>query len=344
MAEAKIRVVVAGAPFALQQRQPDGRWLTPEQFARIEAVSPRIELLHTSRDELATGYTPEGAEVLLIESAGADPELDDLIQVVRSIDFRRLVTPRLRWLMSCSSGVEHILPAVDASVTITNSSGVHSNTLAECVLAGVLTHAKRLRERLAFQHQRKWEVLNCTELVDKTFCIIGTGDIGAATARLAHAFGMNVVGVRRTPQPTPEFDQVIGPQDLLTVLPRADFVLIACPLTRETENLIGEQELGAMKKGAYLINVARGKIVNEAALISSLQSGHLGGAYLDAHVHEPQPADHPFWSMPTVTLIPHDSHSSERIGDNTVDLFCDNLERYVAGEPLRNVIRRDLGY
>jgi phosphoglycerate dehydrogenase-like enzyme len=246
--------------------------------------------------------------------------------------------------MSCSAGVEHLVPGLDDSVMLTNSSGVHANAIAESVMAAVLLHAKRLRDRLALQQRKAWEPLYCTELTGKTLCILGTGDIGSNTARLAAAFGMHCLGVRRTAGAVPGFDHVVGPAQLREALARADYFLVACPLTRETENMVGRCELAAIKPGAYLINVARGKIVVENALLEALTSGKLSGAYLDAHAREPLPADHPFWALPTVTVIPHDSHSSERIGENTIDLFCDNLDRYVRGEPLRNLVDKNLGY
>jgi len=341
----KIRVVVAGVPFAYQQAFPDGRWLSDEHIARITGISPRIDLVHTARRELEAGFTPDPQpEVLFTEAAGADPELDNLPEVVTARDFPRLVTPRLRWVQSCAAGVEHLLPALDESVIVTNASGVHANAIAESVMAAVLLHTKRLRDRLDRQSRRVWEPLYCSELIDRTICILGTGDIGSRVAELAKAFRMRTIGVRRSPRPTPHFDQVVGPAALREVLPEADYVLVACPLTPETENMVGPRELAAMKRGAYFMNVARGRIVDEPALVRALADGTLGGAFLDAHVQEPLPEDHPFWSLPTVTVIPHDSHSSERIGDNDVELFCDNLARYVKGEPLRNVVDRTLGY
>jgi phosphoglycerate dehydrogenase-like enzyme len=174
--------------------------------------------------------------------------------------------------------------------------------------------------------------------------IIGTGHIGTATARLARAFRMRVVGVRRDQRPAESFDGVVGPGELRAVLAEADFVVIACPLTPETEGMLGPAEFAALKPGAYLLNVSRGKVVQEAALLAALATGRLGGAYLDAHAQEPLPPDHPFWTTPGVTVIPHDSHSSPYIGDNIVALFCDNLRRYLAGEPLRNVVDRTRGY
>jgi D-2-hydroxyacid dehydrogenase (NADP+) len=343
MADERVRVVVAGVPRSYQHPQPDGRWLTDEHVARITAVSPRVELIHTTRAALASGIVPDpGPDVLLIEASGDEPYLEE----IPADGFAALVTPRLRWVQACSSGVGHILTLglFDDSVVLTNAAGVHANALAESVMAGVLLHAKRLVERLDRQRERVWEELHCSELRGATMCVIGTGNIGLATARLAGAFGMRVIGVRRNPCPTEYVDECVGPDRLHDALSQSDYVVIACPLTPETEGMLGAAEFAALKRGAYLLNVSRGKVVQERALLDALADGTLSGAYLDAHAQEPLPHDHPFWTTPGVTVIPHDSHSSPLIGDNIVELFADNLGRYLAGEPLRNVVDVARGY
>ncbi len=211
-------------------------------------------------------------------------------------------------------------------------------------MAGVLSHAKRLPERAERQRERRWEELHCRELRGQTMLVIGTGNIGMATARLASAFRMRLLGIRATPAPLDGFERVGGPGDLIEMLAEADYIVIACPLTPATEGLIGPDEFAATKRGAYLLNVSRGKVVQEPALLAALEDGTLSGAYLDAHPQEPLPVEHPLWDMPGVTIIPHDSHSSPYIGDNIVALFADNLRRFLAGEPLRNVVDRGRGY
>ncbi|HYI14524.1 MAG TPA: D-2-hydroxyacid dehydrogenase [Thermomicrobiales bacterium] len=342
MAGDQVRVVVAGVPRSYQQPFSDGRWLTEAHVAQIEGVSERIELVHSTRAELESCAAPEPADVLLIEASGDEPYLDE----IPAAAFARLVTPRLRWVQSCSSGVGHILNLglLADDVLLTNAAGVHADALAESVMAGVLSHAKRLPERVERQRERHWEELHCRELRGQTMLVIGTGNIGLATARLASAFRMRLLGVRATPAPLDGFERVGGPDDLLAMLAEADYIVIACPLTPVTEGLIGPDEFAATKRGAYLLNVSRGKVVQEPALLAALADGTLSGAYLDAHAQEPLPVDHPLWGMPGVTVIPHDSHSSPYIGDNIIDLFADNLRRYLSGEPLRNVVDRDRGY
>ena len=223
---------------------------------------------------------------------------------------------------------------------------VHADALAESALAAMLSHAKRLPERRDLQQQRAWRELHCRDLRDATLVILGTGHIGNATARLADAFRMRVIGVRRTERgpALPHYDVVMSQRHLHLAFAKADYVLIACPLTAETEGLIDAAALTAIKPGAYLLNVSRGKVVREDALLHALASGRLSGAYLDAHAQEPLPMEHQLWDAPGVTIIPHDSHSSPFIGDNIVDLFSDNLRRYIAGEPLHNLIDRQRGY
>ncbi len=338
-----VDVVVAGVPRSLHAPFADGRWLRPAHVAGIEGVSPGIRLVHTSRADLEQGKLPvNGAEVLLLE-AGSDAGYDFEIPAAC---VARLVTPRLRWVQACSSGIGHLLDmqVLPPGIALSNAAGVHSQALAESVLAAVLFHAKRLAERLDDQRARRWRMLHCIELEHKTLCILGTGHIGAAVARRARAFGMRVVGVRRHPRATDDVDEVVGPDGLHDVLPRTDYLVIACPLTPETDALIDARAMSTLKRGAYLINVSRGRIVEEQALLGALRSGRLAGAFLDAHPVEPLPADHPYWDTPGITLIPHDSHSSPRIGDNIVALFVENLSHYLRGEPLRNVVDPARGY
>ena len=207
---ASVRVVVAGVPRSYQQPLSDGRWLTDAHVAQIESVSPRVELLHTTRAELAAGYVPSPpADVLLVEASGAEPYLDELPAEA----MRALVTPRLRWLQSCSSGVGHILNLglLDERVLLTNAAGVHANALAESVMAGVLWHAKRLRQRDELQRAACLAGTALCRVTRRDAARAGDRPDRAAVARLAGAFGLRVIGVRRRPRPTPGCDEVVGP-------------------------------------------------------------------------------------------------------------------------------------
>ena len=339
----RCRIVVAGVPRSYQAPFADGRWLTERHIAAIESVSDSIDLVHTSRAALESGEVPEtGADVLLVETCGRKFYKNEIPMQA----FATLVTPRLRWLQSCSSGVGHILDMdlVPADVTITNAAGVHAAALAESTMAAILFWAKQLARRIENQHAQRWEELRCVELRDKTVCIIGTGQIGTAIARRARPFGLKVLGVKRNAGDADGFDRVFDRHHLVDALATADFVVVACPLTPETEGMIGLRELSTIKRGAYLINIARGRILQNQAVLVALDSRQLGGAFLDALDPEPLPASHPYWEAPNVTVTPHDSHSSEYIGDNIVELFCNNLRRWLGGEPLNNKINRSRGY
>lgn len=342
-AENTVHVVVAGVPRGYQNPEPDGHWLREHHLAQIHAVSSRVQVTHTTRFELDEGTVPEAPpEVLLIEVGGDEWYYEE----IPAEAFAKLITPQLRWIQLCSSGVTHVLGTglVTEDHLLTNAAGVHADALGESAMAAVLMHAKRLRQRWANQQTRTWAEVHCDELRGATMVVLGTGHIGKAVARLAQVFRMRTVGVRRNPAPAEGFDDVVGAADLHSVLTQADYLVVACPLTPETEGMIGPAEFAAIKRGAYLINISRGKVVQEPALLATLRDGTLSGAFLDAHAQEPLPDDHPFWTEPTATLIPHDSHSSPYIGDNIVDLFTDNLRRYLAGEPLRNLVDRQRGY
>lgn len=278
----------------------------------------------------------EGADVLFLRW-GLSPETT-----------RRLITqvPNLRWVHTISAGVDHLLfPELRESDTIlTNASGVFNVPIAETVMAYILAVVKRLPEFWVRQRERRWEKLPLRELRDLTVGIVGLGDIGAEVARLCRAFGMRVLGLRRRPAPRDVADEVMPPDRLHDLLARSDFVVIAVPLTAETRGMIGRAELAAMKPDAWLINISRGAIVDEEALIEALREGRIGGACLDVFVQEPLPPDSPLWDMPNVIITPHNSWSSPHIEEREIDLFLENLRRYVAGEPLLNVVDKQAGY
>jgi phosphoglycerate dehydrogenase-like enzyme len=199
---------------------------------------------------------------------------------------------------------------------------------------------------LADQRRHHWERFALDTLPGKTLGIVGFGHVGRAIARLARGAGLRIVAVRRTSalSGSPDVDVVYPPAGLRTLLHESDYVVLIVPLTPETTGLLGKAELSAMKSGAVLINVGRGQLVDEPALVDALRSGHLGGAALDVFASEPLPASSPLWDLPNVLVTPHSM--STALGENElmVDLFCDNLRRYLAGEVLRNVFDRERGY
>jgi phosphoglycerate dehydrogenase-like enzyme len=257
--------------------------------------------------------------------------------------------PRLRWIQFSSSGIGALVQQmglVASPVLITNAAGIHRTPLAEFVLLAMLYFAKRMPRILADQRRHRWERFAVGSLRGATLGVVGLGAVGQEIARLARAAGVRVVAVRRSAGARDEADveAVYGPGRLRDLLAESDYVALTVPLTGETTKLIGQAELAAMKPGAVLINVCRGAVVDEQALIAALQSGRLGGAALDVVEREPLPPESPLWDLPNVLITPHSM--STAIGENelAVDLFCDNLRRFLAGEPLRNVFDRERGY
>lgn len=339
------RVLVCGVPYGCQDARPDGTWLTDAQRDMIRRVSPDIELHHLPAAVLnSASQDVPPPNAMFVETSGADPTWEDLPGVLFAQPLQRLVTAELRFLQSASAGVEHLVPLIPPEVVVCNASGVHANAIAETVIGVLLGRAKLLAQRREDQDNRVWRQLPCREIAGDRICILGTGHIGTEVARLAQAFGMKTTGVRRSAEPAPFFDSVLDPSRLVDALQTTNVLVVACPLTPETRGIIGARELKAMPEGSIVVNVARGAIIDEDALIEVLSSGRLGGAFLDAHIQEPLPDDHPLWTMPNVDITPHDSHASQLMGDRHVALFCDNLERALSSRPLRNVVNLARGY
>jgi phosphoglycerate dehydrogenase-like enzyme len=341
----EFNVLVAGVPYGYQGDFADGRWLTPAHIEAITSCHPGIRLEHPSVDELNSGVGPRRPpHAVLVETSGTLESWESLPAILLGPAFQQLVSPELRLVQSCSAGVEQLVALMPGGVALCNASGVHAPAIAESVLASILADAKLLYQRRADQEARAWRQLPCRELTGSVMCVLGTGHIGQAVARLAAAFGIRTVGVRRSARPTPGFDDVVGPDRLAEVVAGADYLVVACPLTPDTEGLVDAAVLKAMKPGGYLVNVARGAVVDEPAMVAALAQGDLRGAFLDCHVEEPLPADHPLWSLPGVEISPHDSHASQLLGDHHVDLFCRNLRRLLGGEGLLNLVDLSRGY
>ena len=338
-----MKVVVSGIPRGYQAPLPGGFWLTEEHRKKIEGISPEIELVEIPQGKVheAQGKN-EGVEVLLAEGGNRVHYGEELDWE----DYRKFFTPSLRWVALCSTGFsDNITPEILAGdVVLTNSPGIHTIPIAESVMAAMLEHAKRFGQRRSDQRGQLWRQLKCSELHGGTVLLVGLGNIGGRVARLCKAFDMRVIGTKRTVGPVENVDHVFPNEELAEHLPEADFIVMAAPLTPLTENIIGEAEFRAMKGSAYLINIGRGRTVDEGAMIKALREGWIAGAYLDCLVEEPLPKGHPLWGMENVFLVPHDSHSSPYIGDRIVETFCENLERYVEGRPLLHVCDPRMGY
>jgi len=328
--------------------------LTPSQLAAIQHVSARVHVVQVAPTPQAMQPCLSEAEVLLshFRQTGFDPAL----------------APRLRWIHLTSASVDQLLgqPIIEAQVVFTNCSGIHAVPIAEYVLASMLAFARHFPELFAQQQQRHWAApgevyagLAGRELRGETLGIIGYGSIGREVARLARCFGMRVLAYKRDPAERSDPGWYLagtgdpsgaipaawfGPGGLHDLLTQADYVVLSCPLTPETENLIDEEALRAMRSHAYLVNVGRGRLVDEEALTRALREGWIGGAGLDVARDEPLPVESELFDLPNVILSPHCSGTTAMYNERVVDVFCANLAHYLAGERLLNVIDRSKGY
>jgi phosphoglycerate dehydrogenase-like enzyme len=252
--------------------------------------------------------------------------------------------PRLKWMHTFAAGVDHAVyvELLKRGVRLTGSSGAAAQPIAQTAIMGMLALARRLPRWLAAQRRHEWDPLRGqdrmpVDLSEQTALVVGLGRIGAGIARLARAFGLHVVGVRRGPRRSEDpVDELHPPQALPELLARADWLFLACPLTPETHGLIDAAAIARLPRGAHVINIARGKIVAEPALIAALASGHLGGAYLDVFDTEPLPADSLLWDMPNVLVSPHNATISAGNEARIRAIFLENLRRWGRGEPLLN--------
>jgi phosphoglycerate dehydrogenase-like enzyme len=263
----------------------------------------------------------------------------------------------LRWLQGSGAGIDGLAPTgvlnPDSGIIVTTANGIHGTTISEYVLCSMLMFNRnwpemvRLQDKHIWPRSAGWYNLSGHELDERTISIIGLGSIGRKIAQLARAFGMHVLATRRSTQPgerDPDVDEIYPMDQLHAVLSRSDYVILAVPLTKQTEHLIGEAELRVMKPNAYLVNIARGRVIDEAALIQALREHWIAGAGLDVASQEPLPADSPLYTLPNVILTPHISGVSVHYGERLAALFADNLRYYRTGQPLRNRYDPARGY
>ena len=347
-----------GVPLAIAVSPILSARVRAQDLERIQAAAPGSRIVNLSVEGLADGPVDD-VEVLLRGWLVAEA-FDRLLQRA----------PHLTWVHSATSGVERALTpaALARDVLVTNARGVFSRPIAEHVLLMILAISRQLPELLELQRERTWQPLEGREVRELTVGIVGYGSLGRSVASLASAFGARVIAMRRRPDAgesggeqgaasasgaeddgeafpfEPRLQKVVGPERLHDLLAESDIVVLAAPLTPETEGMIGEAAIAAMKPGAWLINVARGRLVDDTALLRALRDHRIGGAALDAFRDEPLPQSSPYWELPNVILTPHTAWSSARVLDRSIDLFCDNLTRFSRGEPLRNVVDPTAGY
>jgi phosphoglycerate dehydrogenase-like enzyme len=327
--------------------------LSPDALDALAALDPRLRITAVSREQrpfLRTGQGDAPDEparalgAMLAEAevvfAAFEAPLDLLERA-----------PRLRWFHTFSAGIEQWVQAgfLRDGLLFTNGSGPSAAPIAEYCLMSMLMLAKSAAGYVRFQDQHRWDrSLPGSELRGKTVGIVGVGQIGAETARLAKAFGCRVIGSRRSvdaPRDDADgCDLLLPPSELPRLLAESDFVVLAAPATPATATLINAETLHLMKPSAFLINIARGSLVDEAALADALTNGRLAGAALDVFEPEPLCPESPLWDMPNVLVTPHVSSVSEHFLSRQLELATDNLRRYLCGEPLRNLVTAERGY
>ncbi len=280
------------------------------------------------------------------------PEADVLLNCMQPLAaFREvfMMAPKLQWVHSMSAGVENTLfPELIASpVPLTNARGVFSRSLAEFVILGALYFDKKVGDMRRQQVASRWVNMDVEELHGKTMGIVSYGSIGKACARLAKAFGMKVWAHRRHPEMCdgdPLVDRAFGPSALGDMMAEVDFVVVCSPLTPETRGMVGRREIDAMKPSAVFMNVGRGPVVDEMALVESLRQRRIRGAALDVFEKEPLPEGHAFWSLDNVLLSPHSADHTPGWIDQSMEKFIENFARYSAGEELLNIVDKNAGY
>jgi phosphoglycerate dehydrogenase-like enzyme len=263
----------------------------------------------------------------------------------------------LRWIQSASAGVEGLLSPtlVERGIALTNGAGIAANAIAEQAFAVMLAFCRNLHVALRLQAKRRWNRPGVMagagtplrEFRGSRVAVLGLGPIGRTIAEDAAALGATVRGLRRHPptgSPPPPYDAVVGPSDLDALLAWGDFVVLAVPHTAETDGLIGRRELALMRPEAYLINIARGSVIDEGALADALDRGALAGAGLDVFAAEPLPEGSPLWELPNVILTPHVAGATPHYLARALELFVDNMRSYLAGRPLKNLVDPRLGY
>ena len=331
--------------------------LEPELVERLRAIDPaRLRVVHEP-DLIPTPRFPS-------DHIGRPPSLDAdgiarWLSILRSADVLldvdwyapdalRANAPGLRWIQSSQSGVGRRVRELGLDhghVIVTTAAGVHAVPLAEFAVLGLLYLVRDVPRMQAEQARRSWDRIVSRTLAGRRVLLVGLGAIGRETARVLAALGVEVWGMRRSDGPAPTgVGRLVGRDELLASLAAVDALVVALPDTSDTRHLIGAAELAALPDGAFVVNVGRGRVIDEAALVAALGRGHLGGAALDVFETEPLPADSPLWTMPNVLVSPHRASIVEAENGLIVDLFADNLQRFLDGRPLRNVYEPDRGY
>lgn len=337
---------------------------------QVRAVDPRLRVTLLSREErqvyrggrpLWVGYGERREGPSRQELQEAEESLARVLAQAEVLFTPPLMpadilsrAPRLRWVQLTSAGVDRLLGSdlARSPVLLTTASGIHAVPIGEYVLGAMIAFAKGFPRSLRRQALRRWEPYWADELYGRTVGIVGLGAIGGYVARLARALGMRVLATRRSTSRRspgqqaglPDVDELLPPGELPYLLSQSDYVVIAVPLTPQTRGMIGEEELRSMKPTAVIVNIARGAVIDEGALVRALREGWIAGAALDVFRQEPLPPESELWELENIMVTPHIAGGSPRYMERAVELFCDNLRRYLSGQPLRNLVDRERGY
>ena len=322
-------------------------YLEPEHIERIRAEAPAVDIIyrpdligaprfHADHTSIPTRSSQQEAEWRALL---AQAEILFDFDLTHREDLPALA-PQLKWIQATSAGIGQSVLRYGYDRTgwrFTTASGVHARPLAEFCLMAMLMFVKNYPLMDAQKQARKWQRFNNTELRGKTVGIIGLGRIGRDLAQVCQFFGMRVLACRRSGKAKPAtVDQLYPPERLDELLPQVDFLVLCTPHTPETDGLLNAARIRRLKNGAVLINIARGAIVDQAALTQALIDGHLGGAALDVTDPEPLPVDDPLWALPNVFISHHSASTADTENAKLSDLFIRNLHHYLKGEPLEN--------
>jgi len=346
--------MTASTPGAMRSSGPGSG---PNGVPAAIGLSPILSARYRPQDLARIADAAPGSRLVSVSLEGlADTDLTDVEVLLRGPlpagVFDRLLgrCPNLKWVHSATAGVERVLTpiALERGLAITNARGVFSDPIAEYVLMMVLAVSRRLPQLLELHREKTWQPLAGREMSDLTIGVVGLGSIGRRVAELAVTCGSRVIAIRRHTGESAEgvagISEVLTPDHLAELMAQSDFIVLALPLTPETEDLFDAEMLAHAKPGAWLINVARGALVDEREIVRAIREGRLGGAVLDAFREEPLPADSELYDTPNVIVTPHTSWSSGRVLDRSIELFCDNLSRFARGEPLLNLVDPGAGY
>jgi phosphoglycerate dehydrogenase-like enzyme len=307
-------------------------WLPEGMLPRLVAEFPQIEFVDAREPAVCTQHLPDATVTYGL------PPID-----------RPAQASRLAWIQLISAGVPQDLCPVAArcNIKVTNLAGIYGPSIAEHALGLMIMLARNLHRAVRNQEQKRWDreiARTMSDLHERTAAIVGLGNIGRNVARLARAYGMRVLGCRRTERPVPLVDRVYRCHETHAMLAEADYVVVTAPLTANTEGMLGPAEFQAMKRGVVYVNVSRGGIAQEQALLEALRSGQVAAAGMDVFAVEPLSAEHLFWTMPQVVITPHYSGETVNQSPLPAERFARNLHSWLAGRDMEGVVDLQWGY